>query len=111
MDNPRPGATFISRAVCSARPHKGKSRNSGQNTPDSGSRKRDLVGGEKGLLEDFVVRPSCTWQNAKAPIIERDTVGLELAEIYDTRDGANDCYREQPGQTTRRVVHTGSGTR
>ena len=92
-------------------PHKGKSGNSGQNTPDTGSRKRDLVGAEKGLFEDCVVGPSRAWQYAKAQIIERDTVGLELAEICDTRDGAYDCYRKQPRQTTCRVVHPGSGTR
>jgi hypothetical protein len=47
-----------------------------------------------------MVHPSCVGQNAKAPIIERDPRGFELAKIYGTCDGADDCYREQPGQTT-----------
>ena len=75
-------------------PHKRQSGKSGQNTPDSGSRKRHLIGAEKGLFEYCVVGLSCIGQNAKAQIVERDSGVPELAEIYDTCDGAYDCYRE-----------------
>jgi hypothetical protein len=65
-------------------PHKRQSGKSGQNTPDSGSRKRHLIGAEKGLFEYCVVGLSCIGQNAKAQIVERDSGFPQLAEIYTT---------------------------
>jgi len=64
-------------------PHKHQSGKSGQNTPDSGSRKRHLIGAEKGLFEYCVVDLSCIGQNAKAQIVERDSGLPQLAEICD----------------------------
>src|SRR6478672_6820545 len=65
-------------------PHKHQSGKSGQNTPDSGSRKRHLIGAEKGLFEYCVVGLPCIGQNAKAQIVERDSGFPQLAEIYTT---------------------------
>ena len=92
-------------------PHKRQSGKSGQNTPDSGSRKRHLISAEKGLFEYCVVGLSCIGQNAKAQIVERDSGFPQLAEIYDTCDRADDGDCKQSGQTTCRVVHAGSGAR
>jgi hypothetical protein len=50
-------------------PHKRQSGKSGQNTPDSGSRKRRLIGAEKGMFEYCVVGLSYVGQNAKAQIV------------------------------------------
>src|SRR4029079_18699890 len=71
-------------------PHKRQSGKSGPNTPDSGSRKRHLIGAEKGLFEYCVVDLSCIGQNAKAQIVERDSGLPQLTEIYDTCDRADD---------------------